>query len=61
LKKLKFIEAQFSKQEEFGPKVYELVGSAVNKDLVEPVDHKASCQRSIIGQKTAHHYKSQTK
>ncbi|XP_060570060.1 uncharacterized protein LOC132728435 [Ruditapes philippinarum] len=48
LKKLKFIEAQFSKQEEFGPKVHEVVGSAVNKGLVEPVDHKASQVQDLL-------------
>lgn len=35
------IEAQFCKSEEFGPNVHEVVGSAVNKGLLEPVDHKS--------------------
>lgn len=48
LQKLKIIEAQFSKQEEFGPNVHEVVGSTVNKGLVEPVDHKSSQVQGLL-------------
>ena len=48
LKKLKDVEAQFSKQEEFAPNVHEVVASAVNKGLLEAVDHKSSTVTDLL-------------
>ena len=48
LKKMKAVESQFVKEEEFGPSVHAVIASTVNKGLSEPVDHKSPAVQELL-------------